>query len=129
MKWVLQLKVFFLSLIVCGMPVYAEMIEVPREELEEYLARMEADRIAIEQLTISNLQLQQQVADLQRLKQNLESQMNVLSQNKVFLGGNIGYPFINIDCVLLYQFGRNGIYILGGYNRGFNINVGFLRRL
>lgn len=128
MKWII-LMVIFLSLIVCGMPVYAEMIEVPREELLEYLARMEADRITIEQLTISNLTLQQQVVELQRLKRNLESQMNALSQNKVFLGGNIGYPFINIDCMLLYQFGRNGIYILGGYNRGFNINVGFLRRL
>ncbi len=122
MKWII-----FLLLLACGMPVYA--IEVPREELEEYLARMEKDKATIEQLTISNLQLQQQVAELQQLKQDLESQMNVLSRNKMFLGGNIGYPLINIGCMLLYQFGSNGIYILGGYNRGFNINVGYLRRL
>ncbi len=122
MRWII-----FLLLLACGMPVYA--IEVPREELEEYLARMEKDKATIEQLTISNLQLQQQVAELQQLKQNLESRMNVLSQNKIFFGGSIGYPIGNIDCMLLYQFGNNGIYILGGYNRGFNINVGYIRRL
>ena len=55
--------------------------------------------------------------------------MNALLQNKVFLGGNIGYPLLNIDCMLLYQFGSNGVYILGGFNRGFNINVGYLRKL
>ncbi len=108
---------------------YPEMIEVPREELEEYLARMEQDKITIEALRISILQLQQEKAGLEQSLLNLEAQMNALSQDRISLGGNFGYPLLNIDCMLLYQFNRNGIYILGGYNRGFNINVGYIRRL
>ena len=123
MKWLL-----FIIILVPGL-LCAEMIEVPREELMEYLERMEQDKIRIESLRISNLQLQQEKSELEQFVINLESRMNVLSRNKIFFGGNIGYPLLNIDCMLLYQFGGNGIYLLGGYNRGFNINVGYVRRL
>ncbi|KKN05480.1 hypothetical protein LCGC14_1086870 [marine sediment metagenome] len=123
MKWLLVIIILVPGLL-C-----AEMIEVPREELMEYLARMEKNKVTIEQLTISNLQLQQEKTELEQSVINLESRMNVLSRNKIFVGGNFGYPLLNIDCMLLYQFGGNGLYLLGGYNRGFNINVGYVRRL
>jgi len=120
------LMVIILSLI----PIHAgisEMIEVPREELIEYLERMEKDRETIKELIKEKLELQMTMT-LYESKLN-EYKAQVKRSKGLYIGGNIGYPFLNVDLILMYKFEDFGLYLLGGYNQGFNINAGAIFKL
>ena len=109
-----------------GLISYLEDIPVPREELEEYLARMESDRETIKKQ-------QEQILDLQLQVQEYSLQINSLQrssdeQEGIYIGGNIAYPWGG-DAIVMYKFHKWGLYIIGGYNNGFDIGAGAIFKM
>ena len=120
MKWIIILvtMVVFMGFII---PIQAEMIEVPREELEEYLDRMEKDRATIKNLTEANVELQLRIQACQEQISSLQQSSD--EQEGIYIGGNVTYP-LGANALIMYKFHQWGLYAIGGYNNGFDIGIG-----
>jgi len=117
MKWLFMA----ILLIVFALPIHAEMIEVPKEELMEYLARMEKDRETIRDLQEANVELQLRIQACQI--QINSSQRLSDEQIGIYIGGNVSYP-LGANAIIMYKFPKWGLYMIGGYNNGFDIGMG-----
>lgn len=60
-------------------------------------------------------------------KQALEEQLNKYKKG-LFIGGNVGLP-LGGDAIIMYQFNKSGVYSQLGYQDGFNINIGYMRKI
>ena len=91
---------------------------------KEFLVRMKTwirdSQKYMDELLAENAALQ---AENSALRAQLESYKRGL-----FIGGNIGFP-LGGDAMVLYQFNKSGIYTFAGYNNGWNINIGYLRKV
>ena len=97
-----------------------EYVLVKKEFLERMKAWIKDSQKYMDELLAENAVLQ---VDNSALKDQLESYKRGL-----FIGGNIGLP-LGGDAMVLYQFDKNGIYSLAGYNNGWNINIGYMRKV
>lgn len=90
-----------------------------------------ADRAEIESLYEEISRLVVEVETLKVEKAQLERlYIKKLNRQKGFyIGGNFGYPFINIDAMIMYKFDRFGLYLIGGYNQQPDIGAGFLIKI
>jgi len=104
-----------------------EMIEVPRSELEEYLARMEKDEQIIKELRQEKYRLMTEVSSLEAENRALEIEVERL-RTGLFIGGNIGFPWGG-NVMVLYKLNKYGIYSAVGYHKVFHIDVGLIRRV
>ena len=91
---------------------------------KEFLVRMKTwirdSQKYMDELLAENAALQ---AENSALRAQLESYKKGL-----FIGGNIGLP-LGGDAMVLYQFNKSGIYTLAGYNNGWNIHIGYVRKV
>jgi len=97
-----------------------EYVLVKKEFLERMKAWIKDSQKYMDELLAENAVLQ---VENSALKDQLESYKRGL-----FIGGNIGLP-LGGDAMVLYQFDKNGIYSLAGYNNGWNINIGYMRKV
>jgi len=104
-----------------------EMIEVPRSELEEYLARMEKDEQIITELRQEKYRLMTEVSSLEAENSVLHAEIAQL-RTGLFVGANVGYPWGG-NALILYKLGKYGVYSLVGYHRVFNIDIGIMGQI
>jgi hypothetical protein len=97
-----------------------EYVLVKKEFLEKIKTWIKDSQKYMDELLTENVKLQ---AENGALKTQLESYKKGL-----FIGGNIGLP-LGGDAIVLYQFGKSGIYSLAGYNKGWNIHIGYMRKV
>ena len=121
MKWI------FLLIFIPSVLFAEEMIEVPRSELEEYLARMEKDEQTITELRQEKYQLMTEVSSLEAENGALEVEVERL-RTGLFVGANVGYPWGG-NALILYKLGKYGVYSLVGYHRAFHIDIGIMGRI
>lgn len=125
MKWkILLLMIGSIFLFITGLQ--AEEISIPREELEEYLQRMEKDRETIKKLQEENISLQQRIQEC--LLQINASQKESSGQIGIYIGADVTYP-LGGNAIIMYKFQEWGLYGIGGYNNGFNIGVGAIFKM
>lgn len=98
----------------------SEYVLVKKSMLREVHAWMTQAQAHMKQLLAANVALQ---SENQVLKQQLER-----SKKGLFLGGNVGLP-LGGDAIIMYQFNKSGVYSQVGYQDGFNINIGYMRKL
>jgi len=60
-------------------------------------------------------------------KQALEKQLSQYKKG-LFIGGNVGLP-LGGDAIIMYQFNKSGVFSQIGYQDGFNINIGYMRKV
>jgi hypothetical protein len=125
-------KIFFLVMVmiftVCIMTVKAdedfieagEYVIVKKETLREIYAWTKQAQEYMNQLLTENVALQ---AENDSLKKQLER-----SKKGLFIGGNVGLP-LGGDAIIMYQFNKSGVYSQVGYQDGFNINIGYMRKI
>jgi len=97
-----------------------EYVLVKKEFLERMKTWIKDSQKYMDELLNENVALQ---AENEALKAQLESYKKGL-----FIGGNVGLP-LGGDAMVLYQFNKSGIYTLAGYNNGWNINIGYMRKV
>jgi len=97
-----------------------EYVLVKKEFLERMKVWIQDSQKYMDELLTENAALQ---AENSALKAQLESYKKGL-----FIGGNIGLP-LGGDAMVLYQFNKSGIYTFAGYNNGWNINIGYVRKV
>jgi len=98
----------------------SEYILVKKETLREISAWIKQAQTYMNQLMTENVALQ---AENNSLKKQLER-----SKKGLFIGGNIGLP-LGGDAIIMYQFNKSGVYSQVGYQDGFNINIGYMRKV
>jgi len=116
-----------LIMFILNMTAAEEMVEVPRSELEEYLARMEKDEQTITELRQEKYQLMTEVSSLEAENGALEVEVERL-RTGLFVGANVGYPWGG-NALILYKLGKYGVYSLVGYHRAFHIDIGIMGRI
>ena len=109
----------FTSLVSADEPA-DEYVLVKKEFLEKMKTWIRDSQKYIDELLTENAALQ---VENNALKTQLESYKRGL-----FIGGNIGLP-LGGDAMVLYQFNKSGIYTFAGYNNGWNINIGYMRKV
>lgn len=97
-----------------------EYVLVNKEFLEKIKTWIKDSQKYMDELLTENVKLQ---AENGALKAQLESYKKGL-----FIGGNIGLP-LGGDAMVIYQFGKSGVYSLTGYNNGWNIHIGYMRKV
>jgi hypothetical protein len=97
-----------------------EYVLVKKEFLERMKTWIRDSQKCMDELLAENTALQ---AENSALKAQLESYKRGL-----FIGGNVGLP-LGGDAIVLYQFDKSGIYTFAGYNNGWNINIGYMRKV
>jgi hypothetical protein len=125
-------KIFFLVMVmiftICIMAVKADddfmdagkYVIVKKETLKKIYAWMEQANAYMNQLLNENVVLQ---AENDSLQKQLER-----SKKGLFIGGNVGLP-LGGDAIIMYQFNKSGVYSQVGYQDGFNINIGYMRKV
>ena len=117
---ILIVLVIFLSF----SPLFAQeepkYVLVEREKLEKMREWIVNAQKYMDELLTENVALE---AENGALQAQLESYKKGL-----FIGGNVGLP-LGGDAMVLYQFDKNGIYTLAGYNNGWNIHIGYVRKI
>ena len=98
----------------------SEYVLVKKEMLLEIQAWITQTQAHMKQLLDENVNLK---SENQNLKQQLEK-----SKKGLFIGGNVGLP-PGGDVIILYQFNKSGVYSQVGYQDGFNINIGYMRKI
>ncbi len=98
----------------------SEYVLVKKEKLLEIQAWINQAVAHMEQLLEENVALQ---AENDSLQKQLER-----SKKGLFLGGNVGLP-LGGDAIIMYQFNKSGVYSQLGYQDGFNINIGYMRKI
>jgi hypothetical protein len=97
-----------------------EYVIVKKETLREIYAWTKQAQEYMNQLLTENVALQ---AENDSLKKQLER-----SKKGLFIGGNVGLP-LGGDAIIMYQFNKSGVYSQVGYQDGFNINIGYMRKI
>ncbi len=98
----------------------SEYVLLKKEKLLEIQACITQAVAYMDQLLTENVALQ---AENDSLKKQLER-----SKKGLFIGGNVGLP-LGGDAIILYQFNKSGVYSQVGYQDGFNINIGYMRKI
>jgi hypothetical protein len=98
----------------------SEYVLVKKEKMLEIQAWITQAVEYMDQLLAENVALQ---AENDSLKKQLER-----SKKGLFIGGNVGLP-LGGDAIILYQFNKSGVYSQVGYQDGFNINIGYMRKI
>ena len=126
MKWLKMGFGILIILIMTSTCLISEMVPIPREELEEYLSRMEKDRETIRELQEKNVALQLQVQEY--LLQINASRKESSDQIGIYIGADVTYP-LGGNAIIMYKFKEWGLYGIGGYNQGFNIGAGAIFKM
>jgi len=98
----------------------SEYVLIKREKMLEIQAWITQEVAYMDQLLAENVALQ---AENDSLKKQLER-----SKKGLFIGGNVGLP-LGGDVIIMYQFNKSGVYSQVGYQDGFNINIGYMRKI
>jgi len=125
MKWI-KIFGFMTIFLMLASLCLSELIEVPREELEEYLARMEKDRETIKNLMEEKVSLHLRIQECQLQISSLQQSSD--EQEGIYLGGHASYP-LGANALIMYKFHRWGLYATGGYSNGFNVGLGAIFKM
>jgi hypothetical protein len=98
----------------------SEYVLVKKEKMLKIQAWITQAVEYMDQLLAENVALQ---AENDSLQKQLER-----SKKGLFIGANVGLP-LGGDAIIMYQFNKSGVYSQVGYQDGFNINIGYMRKI